>query len=156
MRRFALTVVAVCEKGEWASEGNEGIDCLGHPPLTEDGPIKGQDPGRADAVGRLVAGGRSAPPGDDLALALAASMSAADDRAFLTSIEPAGRPSPAGSHPGSTIAAAPRPSETNMQTVTERTRGRFMAGAGSWDRTSSDQYWSELTTSPPLRVASFW
>jgi hypothetical protein len=73
--------------------------------------------------------------GDDLALA--ASMSAADDRAFFTSIEPAGRPSLGGSQPGSAIAAAPRPSATIMQTAAERRRGRFMGCAGSWDRTSS-------------------
>jgi hypothetical protein len=80
-----------------------------------------------DRVGVAAADQRR--PGDDLALA--ASMSAADDRAFFTSIEPAGRPSLGGSQPGSASAAAPRPSATIMQTVAERRRGRFMGGASS-------------------------
>ena len=105
------------------------------------------------AFDRLSVAAADQRRGDDLALA--ASMSAADDRAFFTSIEPAGRPSLAGSQPGSVIAAAPRPRATIVQTLAERRRGRFMGGAGSGDGTS-DQYWSELMTSPPLRVASFW
>jgi hypothetical protein len=71
------------------------------------------------------------------ALALAASMSAAEDRVFFTSIEPAGRPSLGGPQPGSAIAMAPRPTAKIMQTAAEKRRGRFMGGAGSWDRTSS-------------------
>jgi hypothetical protein len=72
--------------------------------------------------------------GDDLALA--ASMSAADDRAFFTSIEPAGRPWLEGSHPESAIAVAPRMNAMIMHAPAGRGRRRFMGGAGSWHRTS--------------------